>query len=172
MRGKQSAYFKVYKLYSKAVLNTCYRILNRTDMAEDATQEVFVQAFKQLERYERKSTFGAWIKRIAINHCLDVLRKRTLATEWMDEEFDAPEIIEDDPEQAFPATVDEIKSALPQLADGLRIVFSLYYLEGYDHEEISGILNISESGSKSQLSKARAKIRSMFTHERQATGTH
>jgi RNA polymerase sigma-70 factor (ECF subfamily) len=142
--------------------NVSYRITGRQEDAEDALQEAFISAFKNLNTYRADATFGAWLKRIVVNKSINVLKKRK--HEWMseDEQWDVAE-----EEQAGDykegLTVERVKKAIEELPDGYRSVLSLYLLEGYDHQEIAGIMAISESTSKSQLNRAKAKLREKLT---------
>lgn len=155
--GDQNAMFNLYKCYSVAMLNTSFRILNNKEDAEDALQEAFIKAFTRLHQFNYESTFGAWLKRIVVNHSVDQLKKRKNLI--FDDEIIrhisiAPETTIDLQEK-----LDSLYRALHQLPDGYRTVLSLYMLEGYDHDEISKILNIGVSTSISQLSRAKKKIK-------------
>lgn len=160
--GDRDAHYRIYKLYSKSMYNISYRITGRGEDAEDALQEAFISAFKNLGSYRADATFGAWLKRIVVNKSLNVLKKRK--HEWMpeDEHWDVPE--EEQPsDYKEELTVDRVKKAIEQLPDGYRSVLSLYLLEGYDHQEIAEIMGISESTSKSQLNRAKGKLREKLT---------
>lgn len=155
-KGNAKSYYKLYDLYSKAMFNVCVRLLNSIEEAEDVLQVAFTDAFMQLKTFNYESTFGAWLKKIVINRCINQLKKHkeTLF------ELEKIEIIsEDEQEQEPKYTVCDIQEAMKVLPDGSRTIFSLYLLEGYDHAEISEILNISESTSKSQYMRAKQKIR-------------
>ena len=160
--GDREAHYKLYKLYSRAMFNVSYRITGREEDAEDALQEAFISAFRNLNNYRGDAAFGAWLKRIVVNKAINVLKKRKHELMPEDESWDVAE-----PEAAAEykeeLTVDQVRKAIDQLPDGYRAVLSLYLLEGYDHEEIAGILNISESTSKSQLNRAKNKLREFLT---------
>lgn len=128
-----------------------------TDVAEDIMQESFLKAFKSLDKYRGEVSFGAWLKKIVVNRSLDYLRKRKVIMEDIsDHENDLvageETMIEDS------VTVEDIRNEIQKLPDGYRIVLSLYLIEGYDHEEIAGILNITASTSRSQYSRAKQKL--------------
>lgn len=158
-KGDNRSRRQLYELYARAMFNICYRMTNNREDAEDILQEAFIQAFSKLDTFRYESTFGAWLKRIVINNCINAIQKRkvdlTLTDnlhfygERSDESFD---------EKDLPLTSRDIQKAMEQLPDGGRIVFSLYLLEGYDHIEISQILGITESTSKSQYMRAKRKI--------------
>ena len=159
IKGNASAQRKLYDLYSKAMYNICKRMMNSTQEAEDMLQESFIEAFKRLESFRFESTFGAWLKKICINKCINELKRRKVPIEYKEQiyKYDkADNDMYDDSD--IELTIDKVKHAMGLLPDGYRLVFSLYLLEGYDHEEISEILGISESTSKTQLMRAKKKL--------------
>jgi RNA polymerase sigma-70 factor (ECF subfamily) len=157
--GEQKAQFQLYKLYYKAMFNTCLRIVNDSLEAEDIMQESFLKAFEKINSYKGEVSFGAWIKRIVINHSLDELRKRKLDLESIEESvYEIKDEHEKPENEEIQAKAEEIKEQINQLPDGYRIVLSLYLIEGYDHDEISEILNISNSTSRSQCARAKKKL--------------
>jgi len=156
-RGNRQAQFKLYKLYSKAMYNTALRIVSDADEAADVLQEAFIDAFKRLESFRQESTFGLWMKQIVVNKSLSALRKRKVVFESISD--DQPLALEDDDDDEDVAfKVEKVKIAINQLADGYRVVLTLYLLEGYDHEEIAHILRISENTSRSQFLRAKRKL--------------
>ena len=165
-KGDQKAQFELYRLYYLAMYNTTLRIVGDSDDAEDVMQEAFLKAFTRLHTYRKEVSFGAWLKRIVINKALDFLRlkKEQLSLE------DAGEIGE--MEEATTDTVDveyraeEIKKAIHELPEGYRIVLSLILLEGYDHDEVSYILNISNATSRTQYHRAKKKLIELLKRDR------
>jgi RNA polymerase sigma factor (sigma-70 family) len=160
-RGDRKAQFELYKLYSKAMYNICVRMLGTAENAEDALQSALVDVFTKLESFRYESTIGAWIKRIVINNCINALKKRRMD---FVELTDNAQIANDTTPSVSEAVlnVSAIQQAIQQLPDGYRTIFNLYALEGYDHEEIGEILGISEATSKSQYSRAKAKLREVL----------
>ena len=158
--GKRDAQFELYRLYSRAMYNTALRMLQNAHDAEDMLQSVFVEVFTKMDTFRYESSIGAWIKRITINKCINFLKSKKMIIQELTPGFDAAPEPEPDREPAF--SVDTIRNAVNKLPDGYRVVFSLYAFEGYDHEEIAGILGISEATSKSQYSRAKAKLRTML----------
>jgi RNA polymerase sigma-70 factor, ECF subfamily len=132
------------------------------DLAEDIAQEVWIQIFRALPGYRGDSQFSTWAHRIAVNRTLNALRrtKRLAAIETSVEEDTAS--VEMDTERSFVAA--SIESATAKLSPGARTVFVLHDVEGYTHEEIAEELGITSGGSKSQLFKARAKLRKLLAH--------
>lgn len=132
------------------------------DLAADVAQEVWIQIFRALPQYRGDSQFGTWAHRIAVNRTLNALRKtRRLAKIETDVDEDTA-VIEPDPERAM--LMQTIEGAAAQLSPGARAVFMLHDVEGYTHEEIAERLGITSGGSKSQLFKARAKLRTLLAH--------
>lgn len=159
-RNDAQAQFQLYQHYSQAMYNICLRMLNSDVDAEDILQNSFVDVFRKINMFRFDSSIGAWIKRIVINNCINHLKRRRLKTEeWLEHKGEhllvLPVGLEDTPEY----NIDEVHEAIKNLPDGYRIVFNLYCLEGYDHQEISEILGISEATSKSQYSRAKKKLR-------------
>lgn len=164
LEGDREAHYKVYKLYSKAMFNVGYRITGNEEDAEDVLQESFVSAFRNLKSYRADASFGSWLKRIVVNKAINVLKKRKLELLPEDREIDVAE--ESVSEEYLPMlSVERVKQTIEMLPDGYRSVLSLYLLEGYDHQEISEIMGISESTSKSQLNRAKNKLKELLTTE-------
>jgi RNA polymerase sigma-70 factor (ECF subfamily) len=133
------------------------------DLAADIAQEVWIQIFRALPTYRGDSQFGTWAHRIAVNRTLNALRQRrrlaSLETNDVDEECAA---VEPDAERGILAA--SIEAATAQLSPGARAVFVMHDVEGFTHEEIAAALGITAGGSKSQLFKARAKLRRLLAH--------
>ena len=160
--GDREAHYRIYRLYARSMYNVSYRITGREEDAEDALQEAFISAFNNLESYRGDATFGAWLKRIVVNKSINVLKKRKHELLPEEEQWDiAEEEVQEEYREGL--TVGRVKKAIEELPDGYRTVLSLYLLEGYDHQEIAGIMGISESTSKSQLNRAKMKLREKLT---------
>ncbi len=160
-RGDRAAQYEMYGKYSKAMYNTCVRMVGDKVLAEDLLQEAFVDVFRNIKSYKGQSTPGAWIKRIVVNNCISHLRKRKM---YFSEIDDAVQMIEHTEEavDTHHYEVQQIKDAMRKLPQGYKVIFSLYAVEGYDHEEIAQILDISTSTSKSQYHRAKKKIRELI----------
>jgi RNA polymerase sigma-70 factor (ECF subfamily) len=168
--GNSKAQYQLYQLYAKAMLNICMRMLNNKEEAEDLLQDSFVDAFTKLDSFRYESSFGAWLKRLVINHCINWMNRKKVELTYP-EDLANMDKTEDDPKdyEDIQYNVQRIYQAMEQLPNGYRITFSLYALEGYDHQEISEILGISESTSKSQYLRAKQKINEIIkssNHER------
>jgi RNA polymerase sigma-70 factor (ECF subfamily) len=155
----RKAQFQVYKLYYKAMFNTAIRIVNDSAQAEDIMQEAFLEAFRQIDSYRGESSFGTWLKKIVINKSIDEVRKAKDVISI--DEIDVEVPVQNDDEnyiQVLSTRVEEIRKAIHALPDSYRIILSLYLLEGYDHEEIAQILDISYNLSRTRYSRARKKL--------------
>jgi RNA polymerase sigma-70 factor (ECF subfamily) len=163
--GNRRAQFRLYELYSKAMFNTAYRIMGNREDAEDMLQEAFTDCFRKIGSYRTESTFGAWLKTIVINRCISRLRKREAELVFIDD-YSRHEMQQDEPQEMIWPDPSVIARAVERLPDGYRVVFSLYLLEGYDHTEISQILGISESTSKTQYSRAKERLKKILSEMR------
>jgi RNA polymerase sigma-70 factor (ECF subfamily) len=134
---------------------------NDGDEAADVLQEAFISAFNNLSTYRGTASFGAWLKRIVVNKSINHIRNKRMNLVPLEEmePVSEPEVNDED----LYLDIERIKSSIELLPDGYRVVFSLYLLEGYDHKEIGEILGISESTSKSQYNRAKAKLRKLLT---------
>jgi RNA polymerase sigma-70 factor (ECF subfamily) len=158
-QGSKKACFELYRLYSKAMLNVAYRIVGSVDEAEDVLQDAFLDAFNRVKDFRQETTFGLWLKQIVVHRAINLLRKRRLEMVELEEgelENIPEEEAEDDEEIQY--KVAQVKEAMKELPEGYRVVLSLYLLEGYDHEEIGQILNISENTSRTQFLRAKRKL--------------
>jgi RNA polymerase sigma-70 factor (ECF subfamily) len=161
-KGNRQAQYQLYKMYSRAMFNICYRMMNDRSDAEDMLQESFTEAFRRLDSFRHESTFGAWLKMIVINRCINEIKRKKAQLEFFDDmsPFEGEEDLSEDQETGL--SPDLIKKAMEELPKGSRMIFSLYLLEGYDHQEISEILDISESNSKTQYMRAKQRIKEIL----------
>jgi RNA polymerase sigma factor (sigma-70 family) len=161
--GNSRAQQKLYDLYAKAMYNLCYRMMSNHEEAKDQLQESFTEAFMRLGSFRFESAFGAWLKRITVNRCINALKKRKadlVPVPYLPEKAE-----EEEDNNVTGLTVERVREALEKLPEGYRVIFSLYLLEGYDHVEISQIMGISEETSKSQYSRARQRIKEIIKHD-------
>ncbi len=162
MNGNVRAQYQLYSLYSRAMYNICLRMTNQVEEAEDLLQESFSYAFSKLGSFRFESSFGAWLKRIVVNTCINHLKKRKVDLVYTEQQSDpAPDDDHVDYEE-IKFQVEQVRKAMEKLPEGYRVVFSLYLLEGYDHKEISEILGITESTSKSQFLRAKQKMKEIL----------
>jgi RNA polymerase sigma factor (sigma-70 family) len=160
-KNDRKAQIRVYELLSKRMFNTSIRIVKNSMVAEDIVQESFITVFNLLDTFRGETGFENWLRRIVINKSIDQLRKEKIQfTDDLDEiEYpDYEDTNYDFQPKRDDQLIDEIKKQVNKLPGGYRIIFSLFYIEGYDHEEIGQILNISSSTSRSQLTRAKEKL--------------
>jgi RNA polymerase sigma factor (sigma-70 family) len=156
--GSSRDQVKIYELYYRAMYNTALRMLHDVVEAEDLMQEAFLDAFRKIDSYKGDAAFGSWLKRIVVNKCINVLNKRKAFFTEIDEERNV--YSDEEPEQEdLTHQVAEVREGIRQLADGYRVILSLYLLEGFDHDEIAKVMGITASTSRSQYTRARAKLR-------------
>jgi RNA polymerase sigma-70 factor (ECF subfamily) len=165
------AQMKLYDLYNRAVYGTIIRLIKDPMETEDLMQDTFLSAFDNVKNFRSESSFGTWIKRIAINKSLNSLRKKSPDYLDIPEERIPDTNNKEIDEQTSRFTLDEIKQEINRLPEGYRVVINLYLIEGMDHDEISDILNIKSVTSRSQYLRAKKKLAENLMenyHERQA----
>lgn len=156
-KGDRTAQTELYRRYYRGMYSVSLRILNHSAEAEDAMQDAFIAAFKQLDTFKGEVTFGSWLKRIVINRSIDLLRKRKIQYEDISR---IPDQKENDPEDfSEEITPELVKKAIEMLQDNYRIVLTLFLLEGYDHDEIASILKISNGSSRIIYHRAKEKLK-------------
>ncbi len=154
--GDRNSQYKLYELYVDAMYNISMRMVGVKEDAEDVVQDSFVDAFKKLHFFKYESTFGAWLKRIVINKSINHLKlKRITFSPLENHEYNLKEEATEFKEKI---DLDKVKLGIDQLPNGYKQIICLYLLEGYDHNEIGEILNISVSTSKSQYHRAKKKL--------------
>lgn len=167
-RGERRAQFELYRLYARAMFNICLRMTGSVETAEDVLQNSFIDIYSKIESFRFEATIGAWIKRIVVNNCINQLKKRRLDFAELNDNLhhkpddSPPSVNTSQHEHESGWDIEKVKKAIQHLPDGYRVVFTLYALEGYDHEEIGEVLGISEATSKSQYSRAKAKLRDIL----------
>lgn len=165
-QGSKKACFELYRLYSKAMLNIAFRIVGSVDEAEDVLQEAFLDAFNRIKDFRQETTFGLWLKQIVVHRAINLLRKRRLEMiELGEDQLDNIPDEEPEDDEEVQLQVAQVKEAMKKLPEGYRVVLSLYLLEGYDHEEIGQILNISENTSRTQFLRAKRKLYDILTNK-------
>lgn len=144
--------------------NVCLRIVNHEAEAEDVLQEAFIDAFSHINSFRGQSTFGAWLKQIVVNRAINHLRSRRLELVDIEShrlgEDDGLDYADPEPydEEEVKLEVERVRRAMQQLPEGYRVVLSLYLFEGYDHEEIGSVLNISETTSRTQYLRGKKRL--------------
>lgn len=159
--GDSKAFHELYQMYSKAMFNVCLRMVVKREEAEDILQESFIDAFNNLQHFRGESSFGAWLKRIVVNRCINFLKKKKLELVEI-ENKNFIEEKEETEENEMDYTVKQIQQAVNDLADGFKVVLTMYLFEDYSHKEIAEALGISEATSKSQYSRAKERLKELL----------
>ena len=152
-----AAQSEIYELYADVLFGICLKYSRNYQDAEDTLQDSFLIIFDKITQYNKKGSFEGWLKRIAINTALQKYRKKT-PLELVKEVTDIEDLVEIDFKDKN-LDIDFLLNLIQQLPDQYRLVFNLYVLDSYSHKEISKMLNISEGTSKSNLSRARKKLK-------------
>ncbi|RMG46628.1 MAG: RNA polymerase sigma factor [Acidobacteria bacterium] len=163
--GDIEAFEQLYERHRRRVYTLCLRMLGNTADAEDLTQEVFIQVFRKLGTFRGASAFTTWLHRLTVNQVLMHLRKRYVRQEEVTEDGDLKNLSDPGaPRSLAVSLIDRItlEQAIAQLPPGYRAVLILHDVEGYEHEKIAEILGCSAGTSKSQLHKARKKLRHLL----------
>jgi RNA polymerase sigma-70 factor (ECF subfamily) len=168
---KMSGFDELYRKHYRRVYSICLRMTGNIAEAEDLTQEVFIQLHRKLGSFRGESAFTTWLHRLTVNQVLMHFRKRSVKSELTTDDGEIPDSIDPDTinPEAMPI-VDRIsiETAIAQLPPGYRTAFILHDVEGYEHEEIARILGCSPGTSKSQLHKARLKLRRLIQQRAEA----
>lgn len=166
--GDSEAFEQIYRRHFRRVYALCLRMLSDPVRAEDMTQEVFVQLFNKIGSFRGESAFTTWLHRMTVNLVLMYFRKASTRSELLTEEGETPiQIVRGTENPEAMPVVDRIaiERAIQQLPPGYRSVFVLHDVEGYEHDEISKMMGISAGTSKSQLHKARLKLRQLLRQQ-------
>lgn len=163
--GDDGAFEQIYRRHYRRVYSLCLRMTNNPTSAEDLTQDVFTHLYRKIGSFRGESAFTTWLHRMTVNQVLMYFRKSSTRNELTTEEGETPiQIVQGTENAARMPIVDRIalERAIEQLSPGYRSVFVLHDVEGHEHEEIGRILGISAGTSKSQLHKARLKLRDLI----------
>jgi RNA polymerase sigma-70 factor (ECF subfamily) len=164
------AQMQLYRQYCDGMFIVAQRYLKDTAKAEDAMQEAFIKAFRKLNQFKGDVTFGAWLKRIVINTCLDAIKANKAEVISIEENVIHIADQENDWEVSDDVTVTEIIEAIEKLPENQKNVVQLFLMEGYDHQEISEVLGISESASRTNLHRGKLQLKESLKHLRYGTG--
>ncbi|WP_424494788.1 RNA polymerase sigma factor [Salinimicrobium sp. GXAS 041] len=169
--NSRRAQFKLYNQYCEGMFCVARRFLHDPFEAEDAMQEAFVKAFKKLHQFNGEVTFGAWLKRIVINKCIDKLKSKKLELLALNEQVMATVEDEEDWTVENDVGIKEVKAAIEDLPEKYKYPLMLFLVEGYDHEEISEILNISQVASRTLVHRGKKKLQQELKKLRNVTGS-
>lgn len=160
--GHQGAQFEIYNRFYKAMYNTAFRIVKDAHWAEDIMQESFLNAFLKIASYKHEVTFGAWLKKIVVNKSIDNYKRinKTAIVDLSPALYKVEEIEEDHSNSDYSSLkAQQILNTIQSLKDNYRIALTLFYIEGYDQEEISQILGITAANCRTTISRAKDKLR-------------
>jgi RNA polymerase sigma-70 factor (ECF subfamily) len=168
-RGEEGAFEAIFHQHKQRVYSLCLRMTGNTAEAEDLTQEAFLQVFRKIHTFRGESAFSTWLHRLSVNIVLMRLRKKTVVQTPLDdtaggEEFDEPQKEFGAPDPVLVGSIDRMRleRAIAQLPPGYKQAFVLHDVEGYEHNEIAAVLGCSIGNSKSQLHKARTRLRKLL----------
>lgn len=163
--GDMQAFEEIYRRHNRRVYNLCLRMTQNVTEAEDLAQEAFIQLYRKIGSFRGDSAFTTWLHRLTVNQVLMHFRKRKVRDERTTEDGETPEQIvlgTENPTRMLVIDRIALDKAIAQLPPGYRAVFVLHDVEGHEHREIGRILNCSTGTSKSQLHKARMKLRRLL----------
>jgi RNA polymerase sigma-70 factor (ECF subfamily) len=169
-QGDAGAFERIYRLHGRRVYALCLRMLGNPAEAEDLTQEAFLQLFRKIATFRGESAFSTWLHRLAVNVVLMKLRKKTLSETPLEDNSDQEDEVSRPrkelgaPDLLLTGSIDRVhlERAIDQLPPGYRQVFVLHDIQGYEHNEIAGLMHCSIGNSKSQLHKARMRLRELL----------
>ena len=166
----RKAQLKLYQQYCEGMFCVAMRFLKNEDDAEDVLQESFIKAFEKIHQFQGEVSFGAWIKRIVINKCIDFLKTRKEKTVRLDESY--MHITEDEDwmvEEAI--SLETIKGEIEKLPEKYRYVVMMFLMEGYDHAEISQVLGLTESNCRTRLLRGKGLLKEALKQRNYGTGS-
>ncbi|UMB54885.1 sigma-70 family RNA polymerase sigma factor [Lutibacter sp. A64] len=156
--NKAKAQMQLYDLYCDAMFVIANRYVKNNIEAEDIMQDAFIKVFKDINNFKGEVSIGAWIKKIVINQCIDYLKKKKIELVSI-EENNISNLEDDDWGVDTEITIDIVVVIINNLPEKYKVVLNLYLIEGFDHKEISKILNIAEATSRSQLMRGKNKLK-------------
>src|SRR5207253_5004919 len=171
-QGNEAAFEALYHLHKRRVYSLCLRMVSNPAQAEDLAQEAFLQLFRKISTFRGESAFSTWLHRMTVNVVLMQLRKKGLPVvsleETLESEEEAPKKELGGIDTKLAGSIDRmvLERAIGKLPPGYRMIFVLHDVEGYEHNEIAGIVGCSIGNSKSQLHKARMKLRELLKTSR------
>ena len=160
--GSAADFEEIYRQQAPRIYSLACRMAGSPEDGEDLLQEIFLQAYRKLATFKGDSSIGTWLYRLALNHCLDYVRSRQAKMSKLTESLDAQTAAEPAGRRDTPIARLDLDRALERLPDGCREAFVLHDVEGFDHKEVAAQLGIAEGTSKSQVFKARLKLRALL----------
>jgi RNA polymerase sigma-70 factor (ECF subfamily) len=168
-RGEESAFEALFHLHKQRVYSLCLRMIKNTAEAEELTQDAFLQVFRKIHTFRGESAFSTWLHRLSVNIVLMRMRKKTVTVTSLEDspagdDFDAQRKEYGAPDMGLAGSIDRVhlERAIAQLPPGYKQAFVLHDVHGYEHHEIAAMLGSSIGNSKSQLHKARVRLRKLL----------
>ncbi len=168
--NNRKAQLKLYKQYCDGMFCVAMRFLKNTDDAEDVIQESFIKAFQKIDQFKGDVTFGAWLKRIVINKSIDFLKSKQLKMVELDESYMSI-ATDDDWTVDQSITLDEVKQTIESLPEKYRYVVMMFLMEGFDHNEIAQVLNLTASNCRTRLLRGKGLLKELLKNKGYATGS-
>ncbi|MFD2542001.1 RNA polymerase sigma factor [Lacinutrix gracilariae] len=170
-QNNRLAQMQLYNQYCNGMYIVANRFVKDAAEAEDVVQEAFIKAFQKLHQYKGEVTFGAWLKRIVVNKSIDYLKSKKQQVVALEEvHLKVVDAANDDKWLVDEKiTCLEVKNAINTLPEKYKYVVMLFLMEGYDHQEISEILNITQVASRTQLSRGKQKLQELLKHRKNGT---
>ncbi len=159
---------QLYKQYCEGMFCVAMRYVQNADDAEDVIQEAFIKAFQKIHQFKGEVTFGAWLKRIVINKSIDFLKAKR--QRWVELDENMLEISrEDDWTVDNEIGIDQVKSAISQLPEKYKYVVLMFLIEGFDHKEISQVLKLTETTSRTRLLRGKSYLKELLKEKTNGT---
>jgi RNA polymerase sigma-70 factor (ECF subfamily) len=168
--NNSKAQMQLYRQYCDGMFIVAQRYMKDRAKAEDAMQEAFIKAFRKIGQFKGDVTFGSWLKRIVINTCLDAIKANKAEVIPLNEDVIHIADVESDWEVSDDVSLTEIVQAIERLPENQKNAVRLFLMEGYDHKEISEILGITESASRTYLHRGKLQLKESLKHLRYGTG--
>lgn len=165
-QGELGAFEEIYRAHSRRLYGVAVRMLGNPADADDMLQEIFLAAHRKLDSFRGESALGTWLYRLAVNLCLDYLRSRTGRALHLTDALDDEPALTDASSRGLAeraVTKMDLERALAQLPEGCRTAFVLHDVQGLEHREVGEIMGIAEGTSKSQVHKARLRLRALLS---------
>jgi RNA polymerase sigma-70 factor (ECF subfamily) len=169
--GEIDAFETLYHQHAPRIFTLASRMAGSPDEGEDLLQEIFLQAYRKLGSFKGEAALGTWLYRLALNHCLDFVRSRQAKARKVTDTLDDERLFEPAAPRETPVPRIDLERAIARLPEGCREAFILHEVEGFDHKEVGELLGIAEGTSKSQVFKARLKLRAMLAERRSGSLT-
>lgn len=165
LQNDPSAQRELYNRFSPKMLSVCFRFAQNREDAEDMLQEGFIKVFTQIHTFQNKGAFEGWIRRIVVHTCINLLKKHKKFNESVDLSYAATLLVR---EETIPAIMQakQVIECIRLLPIGYRTVLNLYAIEGYSHKEIAEMLDIEESTSRSQYTRAKAMLETILIRKK------